>query len=74
MCLVPRRVLRCLRKRLDTLLKIAPRFSYAVESPGSWVTVGEFGNAHNLIVQTRFVSKRTQGYALAGMPACDMEI
>ena len=27
--------------RPDTLLKIAPRFSYAVESPGSWVTVGE---------------------------------
>jgi hypothetical protein len=23
------------------LLKIASRFSYAVESPGSWVTVGE---------------------------------
>jgi hypothetical protein len=32
-------------KRPDTLLKIAPRFSYAVESPGSWVTVGEFGSA-----------------------------
>jgi hypothetical protein len=26
--------------RADTLLKIAARFSYAVESPGSWVTVG----------------------------------
>src|SRR5262245_22800454 len=28
-------------KRTDTLLKIAPLFSYAVESHGSWVTVGE---------------------------------
>jgi hypothetical protein len=25
----------------DTLLKIAPLFPYAVESPGSWVTVGQ---------------------------------
>ena len=28
------------RNREDTLLEIAPRFPYAVESPGSWVTVG----------------------------------
>jgi hypothetical protein len=30
-----------MEKRPDTLLEIAPRFSYAVESLGSWVTVGE---------------------------------
>jgi hypothetical protein len=29
------------RKRPDTLLKIALRFLYAVESPGSWITVGQ---------------------------------
>jgi hypothetical protein len=39
--LPPQWLVRCLRKPPDTLLKIAPQFSYAVESPGSWVTVGE---------------------------------
>src|SRR5215211_4402412 len=38
---IGRFVTGCLRNPPDTLLKIAPRFSYAVESPGSWVTVGE---------------------------------
>src|SRR5262249_32247075 len=32
-------------KRPDPLLEIAPLLPYAVESPGSWVTVGEFKSA-----------------------------
>jgi hypothetical protein len=63
-----------LTKPPDTLLKIAGLFLYPVEIPGSWVTVGEFGNAQSLIVQTRFISRGTQGHALAAMSGCDMAI
>ena len=36
-------------KRPDTLLKMDSLFSCAVESPGSWVTVGEFKSAKTCV-------------------------
>jgi hypothetical protein len=52
-------------KRADTLLKIAARFSYAVESPGSWVTVGELKSAE----RSRFANSIRPLNRQAGNPS-----